>query len=57
MEKDPQKHQPNEEKALELYKKRRRKRSIALAFVLVLVVIVFYVVTLIKGPGMLHRPM
>ena len=38
-------------------KRRRRARSIALALVLGALVILFYVVTLIKGPGVLNRPL
>jgi len=35
----------------------RRARSIAIAVVLGALVILFYVVTLVKGPGVLNRPM
>lgn len=38
-------------------KRRRRNRSIALAFVLVALAVIFYAVTLVKGPGMLNRPL
>jgi hypothetical protein len=38
-------------------KRRRRARSIAIAVVLGLLVVLFYVVTLIKGPGVLNRPL
>ncbi len=38
-------------------KRRRRARSIALALALAALVILFYVVTLVKGPGVLNRPM
>jgi hypothetical protein len=34
----------------------RRARSIAIAVSLGLLVILFYIVTLAKGPGVLHRP-
>lgn len=37
-------------------KRRRKSRSVALAIVLAALVILFYAVTLVKGPGMLHRP-
>ncbi|HWL05282.1 MAG TPA: CoxF protein [Xanthobacteraceae bacterium] len=40
----------------EQQKRSRRGRSIALAIVLVLLVVLFYVVTLVKGPGVLNRP-
>lgn len=34
----------------------RRARSIAIAIVLALLVLLFYVVTLVKGVGVLERP-
>jgi len=37
--------------------RRRRGRSIAIAVALAALVILFYVVTLVKGPGVLNRPM
>jgi hypothetical protein len=37
--------------------RRRRQRSIAIALVLVALVVLFYAVTLVKGPGILHRPL
>ena len=37
--------------------RRRRQRSIAIALVLGALVILFYAVTLVKGPGILHRPL
>jgi hypothetical protein len=41
----------------EAQKRSRRARSIALALVLGALAILFYVVTLIKGPGVLNRPL
>ena len=38
-------------------KRSRRARSIALALVLGALVLLFYVVTLVKGPGVLNRPL
>jgi hypothetical protein len=38
-------------------KRRRRARSIALALVLGALAVLFYVVTLVKGPGVLNRPL
>jgi hypothetical protein len=38
-------------------KRRRRQRSIAIAVVLVALVVLFYAVTLVKGPGLLNRPL
>ena len=37
--------------------RRRRQRSIAIALVLVALVVLFYAVTLVKGPGLLNRPL
>jgi hypothetical protein len=41
----------------EAQRKSRRSRSIALAIVLGALVVLFYVVTLVKGPGVLNRPL
>jgi len=38
-------------------KRARRQRSIALAILLAVLAILFYVVTLVKGPGVLNRPL
>ena len=38
-------------------RRRRRARSIAIAIALGALVILFYVVTLVKGPGVLTRPL
>ena len=38
-------------------KRSRRARSIALALALGALVILFYVVTLVKGPAVLNRPL
>jgi hypothetical protein len=38
-------------------KRSRRARSIAIALALGVLVILFYVVTLVKGPAVLNRPM
>lgn len=35
----------------------RRQRSVAIALTLGALVILFYVVTLVKGPGVLNRPL
>ena len=35
----------------------RRARSIAIAVALGLLVILFYIVTVVKGPGVLNRPL
>lgn len=41
----------------EAQKRARRNRSIAIAIALGAVVVLFYVITLVKGPGVLHRPL
>jgi predicted nucleic acid-binding Zn ribbon protein len=41
----------------EAQKRSRRTRSIAIALALGALVILFYVVTLVKGPGVLNRPL
>ena len=40
----------------EAQKRARRSRSIAIALALAALVILFYVLTLVKGPGVLMRP-
>jgi hypothetical protein len=41
----------------EAQKRARRSRSIAIALALAALVILFYVITLVKGPGILVRPL
>ncbi len=41
----------------EAQKRARRSRSIAIALALAALVVLFYVITLVKGPGMLVRPL
>ena len=50
-------HQPDEEGSVlpEAQKRARRSRSIAIAVTLAALVILFYAITLVKGPGVLHR--
>lgn len=38
-------------------KRRRRARSVAIAVALAVLAVLFYVVTLVKGPAVLHRPL
>jgi archaellum biogenesis protein FlaJ (TadC family) len=38
-------------------KRRRRARSIAIAVSLGILAVLFYLVTLVKGPGMMQRPL
>jgi len=40
----------------EAQKRARRSRSIAIAFALAALVVLFYVMTMVKGPGVLNRP-
>jgi hypothetical protein len=51
--------QPNDEGVVltEAQKRARRSRSIAIALSLAALVILFYVVTLVKGPIVLVRPL
>lgn len=50
---------PEEEGVLlsEAQKRARRSRSIAIAVALAALVILFYAITLVKGPGVLNRPL
>jgi hypothetical protein len=41
----------------EAQKKRQRERSIAIALALGVLVILFFAVTIVRGPGVLVRPM
>lgn len=41
----------------EAQKRARRSRSIAIAVTLGALVVLFYVITLVKGPGILNRPL
>ena len=41
----------------EAQKRSRRQRSIAIALALGVLVVLFFAVTLVKGPGVLVRPM
>jgi predicted nucleic acid-binding Zn ribbon protein len=41
----------------EQQKRSRRARSIAIALALAALVVLFYVVTLVKGPAVLNRPL
>jgi len=38
-------------------KRRRRERSLAIAWALGILVLLFFAVTLVKGPAVLHRPL
>ena len=49
--------EPDRVTLTEEQQRRRRARSIAIALALAALVILFYVVTLVKGPGVLNRPL
>ena len=38
-------------------KRRRRERSLAIAWALGILVVLFFAVTMVKGPAVLHRPL
>jgi hypothetical protein len=57
---DDQSAQRQPEKGIRLteaQQRARRARSIAIAVSLGVLVVLFYIVTLIKGPGVLERPL
>jgi hypothetical protein len=49
--------QPDKIVLTEEQKRARRARSVAIALALGVLVILFYVVTLVKGPAVLNRPL
>jgi hypothetical protein len=51
------KKDPNGIVLTEAQKKSRRERSIAIALALGVLVLLFFAVTMVKGPGVLVRPM
>jgi len=50
-------HEPKGIVLTEAQKKSRRERSIAIALALGVLVVLFFAVTMVKGPGVLVRPM
>jgi archaellum biogenesis protein FlaJ (TadC family) len=51
---------PKQERGIRLTEQQqraRRARSIAIAISLGVLVVLFYIVTLVKGPGVLERPL
>jgi archaellum biogenesis protein FlaJ (TadC family) len=53
-------HQPKQEPGIRLTEQQqraRRARSIAIALSLAVLAVLFYIVTLVKGPGVLERPL
>ena len=53
----PDKREPDGIVLTEAQKKSRRQRSIAMALALGVLVVLFFAVTMVKGPGVLVRPM
>jgi hypothetical protein len=49
--------QPDRIVLTEEQKRARRARSVAIALALGMLVVLFYVVTLVKGPAVLNRPL
>jgi hypothetical protein len=49
--------EPERVELTEEQKRSRRARSIALALILAALVVLFYIVTLVKGPAVLNRPL
>ena len=52
-----EKREPDEIVLTEAQKKRRRERSIAIALALGVLVVLFFAVTIVRGPGVLVRPL
>ena len=52
-----QQNQPPRIKLTEQQERARRARSIAIAVSLGVLAVLFYIVTLVKGPGVLIRPL
>ena len=50
-------NKPEPVELTEEQKRSRRSRSIAIAVVLGLLVVLFYIITLVKGPAVLNRPL
>ena len=50
-------NKPEPVELTEEQKRSRRSRSIAIAVVLGVLVILFYIITLVKGPAVLNRPL
>jgi hypothetical protein len=50
-------NKPESVELTEEQKRSRRSRSIAIAVVLGVLVVLFYIITLVKGPAVLNRPL
>jgi hypothetical protein len=48
---------PKPEPGIRLTEQQQRARSIAIAISLGVLAVLFYIVTLVKGPGVLERPL
>jgi hypothetical protein len=53
---EPRKEEDEGVVLTEAQKRARRTRSVAIALALAVLVVLFYVMTLVKGPGVLVRP-
>jgi hypothetical protein len=51
------KQEPGSIRLTEQQRRARRARSIAIAISLGVLAVLFYIVTLVKGPGVLERPL
>jgi archaellum biogenesis protein FlaJ (TadC family) len=56
-ERMPEQKPENGIRLTEQQQRARRARSIAIAISLGVLVVLFYIVTLVKGPGVLERPL
>jgi hypothetical protein len=50
-------NKPEPVELTEEQKRSRRSRSIAIAVILGVLVVLFYIITLVKGPAVLNRPL
>jgi hypothetical protein len=50
-------NKPEPVELTEEQKRSRRSRSVAIAVILGVLVVLFYVITLVKGPAVLNRPL
>jgi hypothetical protein len=57
MDNERKPEQPDGIVLTEAQKKSRRERSLAIAWALGILVVLFFAVTMVKGPGVLIRPM
>jgi hypothetical protein len=57
LDEDAMDNKPEPAELTEEQKRSRRSRSIAIAVVLGVLVVLFYIITLVKGPAVLNRPL